>query len=342
MTQAQTSPCPDLVVDEATDRRAFIRSAGLAVIGGLPFMGSAQGAGATTRVGLLTAGPNPREPAFWQGMRDLGYVEGKTMVIDRRSAEGDFTRLPALAAEIVKNRPDVIVAIASAAALAAKQATSTIPIVVVGAADPVASGFVGNLARPGGNLTGTSTQATAAVGKLLELIPQFLPRATRIAALWDPVNVISQQLRMGETLIAAARLHLFVRIVEVDAREDLDSAFTAFRSVRPDAVLISADTFFLRNADRLAEIALAHGLPVFGTGRALTEAGILASYGSNISVIARRSATYVQRILQGAKPGDLPIEQPTKFELVINVRTAKALGLTIPQSLMLRADNVIE
>jgi len=191
-------------------------------------------------------------------------------------------------------------------------------------------------------LTGTSTQTTAAVGKLLELIPRFLPRATRVAALWDPVNAISQQLRMGETLIAAARLHLFVRIIEVEAREDLDSAFTALRPGRPDAVLISADTFFLTNAGRLAEVALAYRLPVFGTGRPLTEAGILASYGANVAVVARRSATYVQRILQGAKPGDLPIEQPTKFEFVINLRTANALGLTVPQSLMMRADEVIQ
>jgi len=273
---------------------------------------------------------------------DLGYVDGKTIVVDRRSAEGDFARLPALAAEIVKNRPDVIVAITSASTIAAKEAMSTIPIVMVGASDPVAAGLVGNLARPGGNVTGTSTQTTAAVGKLLELIPQFLPGATRVAALWDPVNAISQQLRMGETLIAAARLHLFVRIIEVQAREDLDRAFAVLRSARPDAVLISADTFFLANAGRVAELALAHRLPVFGTGRLLTETGILASYGTDATVVARRSAAYVQRILKGAKPGDLPVEQPTKFELVINLKTAKALGLAIPQSLLLRVDEVIQ
>ena len=204
------------------------------------------------RIGFLTPGPNPREPAFWQGMRDLGYVDGKNIVVDRRSAEGDFARLPALAAEIVKDRPDVIVAIVSAASIAAKQATSTIPVVMVGATDPVASGLVGNLARPGGNVTGTSSQSTAAVGKLLELIPQFLPGATRVAALWDPVNAISQHLRMGETLIAAARMHLLVRIIEVQAREDLDRVFASLRSARPDAVLVSSDTFFLANAGRIS------------------------------------------------------------------------------------------
>ena len=326
----------------STSRRTFVRgAAGLALLG-VSLGSSAQRNGAIPHIGFLTPGPNPREAAFWEGMRDLGYIEGKTIVVDRRSAEGDFARLPALAAEIVKNRPEVIVAIASACALAAKQATATIPIVVVGASDPVAGGLVGNLARPGGNLTGTSTQTTAAVGKLLELIPQFLPRATRVAALWDPVNLISQQLRMGETLIAAARLHLFVRIIEVQAREDLDRAFAALRSARPDAVLISADTFFLANAERVAEFAIADHLPGFGTGRSLTEAGIFASYGANAAAIARRSAAYVQRILKGAKAGDLPIEQPTKFELVINLKTARALGLTIPQPLLLRADEVIK
>ena len=326
---------------DALDRRTFVQGAGLALLG-VSLRVLAQRPDTIPRIGFLTPGPNPREPAFWQGMRDLGYIEGKTIAVDRRSAEGDFSRLPDLAAEIVKSRPDVIVAIASASTSAAKEATSTIPIVMVGASDPVAGGLVGNLARPGGNVTGTSTQTTAAVGKLLELIPQFLPGAARVAALWDPVNAISQQLRMGETLIAAARLHLLVRIIEVQTREDLDRAFAALQSPRPDAVLVSADTFFLANAGRVAELALAHRLPVFGTGRLLPEAGILASYGTDATVIARRSAAYVQRILRGAKPGDLAVEQPTKFEFVINLRTAKALGLKIPQSLLLRANEVLQ
>jgi putative ABC transport system substrate-binding protein len=321
-------------------RRAFVRGTGLAMLA-LASAGTAQRSTAMPRIGFLTPGRNPREPAFWQGMRDLGYVEGKNIVVDRRSADGDFGRLPALAAEIVRERPDVIVAIATASGMAAKQATATIPIIVVGSSDPVGGGLVGNLARPGGNLTGTSTQTIAAVGKLLELIPEFLPGATRVAALWDPVNAISQQLRMGETLIAAARLHLFVRILEVESRQDLDRAFDALQSVRPDAVLVSADTFFLNHAERLSELALAHRLPVFGTGRNLTVAGILASYGTNTAAVARRSAAYVHKILKGAKPGDLPIEQPTKFDFTINLRTARAIGLTVPQQLLVRADEVI-
>ena len=324
-----------------TDRRTFVRGAGLAVL--FVSLGvSGERTGTAPRIGFLTPGQNPREPAFWQGMRDLGYVDGKNIVVDRRSADGDFARLPALAVEIAKERPDVIVTVASASTAAAKDATSTIPIVMIGAADPVAAGLVGNLARPGGNLTGTSSQTTSAVGKLLELIPQLLPRAKRVVALWDPVNSISQQLRMGETLIAAARLHLLVRIIEVGTREDLDRAFVAARSARPDVMLVSGDTFFLANAGRVAELALAHQLPLLSTVRALTEAGNLASYGADSAEVARRAATYVQRILKGAKPGDLPIELPTKFELVINMKTAKSLGHTVPQSVLLRANEVIQ
>lgn len=322
-----------------TTRRTFFHGCALA-FASVALDARAQ-RGALPRIGYLTPGPNPREAAFWQGMRDLGYVEGKTIVVDRRSADGDFARLPALAAEIVKGKPDVIVAIVSASALAAKEATSTIPIVVVGAADPVAAGLVGNLARPGGNVTGTASQSNAAVGKLLDLIRQVRPGATRVAALWNPVNAVSQQLRLGETLIAAARVHLLVRVVEVGSRDDLERAFARFEAERPDAVLVSSDTYFLSNAGRLAELAVAQRLPVFSTTRQLTDAGIFASYGADLAVVARRSAAYVHRILKGAKPGDLPIELPAKFELVLNQRTADAVGIVIPAAVLSRADVVI-
>jgi putative ABC transport system substrate-binding protein len=275
-------------------------------------------------------------------MRELGYVDGKNIVVDRRSAEGDFARLPALAAEIVKNRPDVIVAILSAAAVAAKLATATIPIVIVGVSDPVASGLVGNLARPGGNVTGTASQSYAAVGKEIELIRQLLPNAGRVAALWNPDNSIYQQLMLSEALAAAARLHMLLRLIEVRTREELDRTFGALGTERPDAVVVIQDSMFLANAAHISELALARRQPVFSGSRPLTEAGTLASYGPDQPAIARRSAAYVQRILNGAKPGDLSVEQPTKFELVINLKAAKALGLTISKSLLVRADEVIQ
>ena len=326
--------------DSTMDRRTFMRCAGLGILT-VSVDGSARHITSMPRIGFLTPGPNPRETAFWQGMGDLGYVDGKTMVVDRRSAEGNFSLLPKLASEIVGNRPDVIVAIASASTNAARRVSSTIPIVMVGVSDPIAEGFVGDLAHPGGNITGTSTQSNVVVGKLLELVRQILPRAARIAILWDPVNAISQQLRLGETLIAAARLHLLASVIEVQTKEDLDHAFATFRSSPPDGVLVSSDTFFLANAEHVAELALAQHLAVFSTGRSLTEAGILASYGPDPATYARRSASYVQRILRGAKPGDLPIEQPTRFELLLNAQTARALGVAIPPAVVARANEMI-
>jgi putative ABC transport system substrate-binding protein len=323
------------------DRRTFASGAAFTLVA-VALRSHAERNGAPPRIGFLTPGANPREPAFWQGMRELGYVEDKSIVVVRRSAEGDIARLPDLAVQIVKERPDVFVAVASAAAIAAKQATSTIPIVVVGSSDPIATGLVGNLAHPTGNVTGTSTLTASAAGKLIELVRQLLPGAKRVAAFWDPVNAASQQLRLGETLIAAAKLGLLVRIIELRKSHDLDVAFAALDSERPDAVMATGDTFFLANAERVAQLGIAHRLPVFSSSRVLTEAGTLASYGPDQAALARRSALYVQKILNGAKPSDLPIEQPTKFEVVVNARTAKSLGLSLPQSILLRADRIIQ
>ena len=321
-------------------RRDFLIAVGALLT--LPLAAEAQQAGRVYRIGLLTPGPNIQEQSFWQGMRDLGYIDGKNIVVDRRSAEGDFAHLPALAAEMVKSRPNVIVAIVSAAAVAAKQATSTIPIVMVGVSDPVASGLVGNLARPGGNVTGTASQSYAAVGKEIELIRQLLPNADRVAALWNPTNGIFQQLMLSEALAAAARLRMLLRLIEVRTREELDHTFATLGTERPDAVVVMQDPMFGANAARVAELALAQRLPVFSGSRLLTEAGILASYGPDLPAISKRSAAYVSKILKGAKPGDLPVEQPTKFELVINLKTAKSLDITIPKDILLRADEVIQ
>jgi putative ABC transport system substrate-binding protein len=319
-------------------RRAAVRAAGVALLA-MSLRASAQRS--LARIGLLTVGPNPREAAFLQGLRELGYEEGRTIRIERRSVEGDFARLPELAAELVGSRPDVIAVTTSAAAQAAKQATATIPIVMIGSSDPVAGGLVASLARPGGNVTGVSTQGPVASRKLLELVRQIRPGTTRIAALWDPVNAISQQLRLGEMLIAAARMNLFVRIVEMRTRDDLERAFAAFRADPPEFVLTGADTFTLANAQRLAELALASRLPAISTGRTLAEAGFLASYGADVNAVARRAATYVHRILKGAKPAELPVELSSKFELVINLRTANALEMSLPATLLARADAVL-
>ncbi|HKE42880.1 MAG TPA: ABC transporter substrate-binding protein [Casimicrobiaceae bacterium] len=322
-------------------RRKFLLATG-AVLLGTSWHADAQRAGRMPRIGFLTPGlRTPTEPAFWQGMRDLGYIEGKTISVDRRSAEGDFTRLPTLAEELVKLRPDVIVVLFSAAAIAAQQATATIPIVMVDVSDPIASGLVANLARPGGNLSGTASQSNATVSKEVELIRQLLPSATRVAALWNPANAIFQQLMLSEALAAGARLHILVRIGEVRTREELDRAFAALGQERPDAVLILQDLMFNANAARVAELALTQRLPVISGSQVMAEAGIVASYGSDLALIARRSAFYVQKILGGAKPGDLAVELPTKFELVINVKTAKALGMTVPAAVLARADEVI-
>jgi putative ABC transport system substrate-binding protein len=323
-----------------TSRRAFVHGAGLTLLA-FPLRSHAQRAGAKPRIGFLSAGPNPREAAFWQGMRDLGYVDGRTIVVDRRSAEGDFARLPVLAAEIVKLRPDVIVATVTAATVAAKKATSTVPIVMIANNDPVGSGLVANLARPGGNVTGTTSQSAVAGRKLLELVQQLWPGATRVAALWDPLNAISQQLRLGEMLVAAARLNLHVRVMEVGTIEDLERVFATLRSERPDAVLVAGDTFSVANAQRIAELGVASRLPLLSANRAMVEAGVLAAYGSDPYVVAKRSAAYVHKILNGAKPGDLAVELPTKFELVINMRTADALGMMIPPGVAARAQAII-
>jgi putative tryptophan/tyrosine transport system substrate-binding protein len=323
-----------------TSRRTFVQAGALALLG-VSLQVAAQRAGTMPRIAYLTPDSNFREPAFWQAMRELGYVDGKNIVVDRRSADGDFTRLPTLAAEIVKNRPDVIVAIVTAASIAAKQATTTIPIVMVGVSDPVASGLVGNLARPGGNLTGTADQSHVAVGKEFELIRQLLPEARRVVALWNPANANFQQLMVSEAFGAAARLQMRLRLLEVQTQDQVEQTFKVLAAERPDAVVIMQDTFFQANATRIAELALAQRLPVFSGGRRLTEAGALASYGSNTIAIAQRAASYVQKILKGARPGDLAVELPTKFESIVNLRTAKALGIDVPATVVARADEVI-
>jgi putative ABC transport system substrate-binding protein len=297
------------------------------------------------RIGWLAVGSAPTpalDDAFRQSLRDLGYVEGKNIVIEYRSAK-TFDHLPALAAELVRLRVDVILAAAGAqTALAAKQATSTIPIVMVLVADPVGFGLVHNLARPGGNITGPSAGAGPELqGKRLELLKEALPKIARIAVLWNPDNpgsVVNRKAVEGP----ARSLRVDLQSVEIRRPEDVESAFAAMRRERADALLIINSPLLVSHLKRIVDLAARSRLPTMNMESRWVEAGGLMSYGPSYAELFRRAAVYVDKILKGANPGELPIEQPTKFELVVNRKTAKALGVTFPSSVLLRADQVID
>jgi putative tryptophan/tyrosine transport system substrate-binding protein len=329
------------------ERRRFME----VIAGGLlaaPLTAEAQQAAKVARIGLLTTnlstGPHLRD-AFRQGLRDLGYVEGRNVVIEYRDAEGKFERLPALAAELVALKVDVIfVGGGTRAALAAMQATKTIPIVFAGVPDPVAIGLVTSLARPGGNVTGLSSFATELVGKCLEQLTQAVPGVSRVAVLWQPGAAPERADKDYLTSADVAGRALGVRLQVVEARgpADFDRAFSDMTRARAGALTVLGSAMFSIERRRLVDLAAKHRLPAVYPWREFVDAGALMSYGANIADMHRRAATYVDKILKGAKPADLPVEQPTKFELVINLKTAKALGLTIPPSLLGRADEVIQ
>ena len=306
-----------------------------------------QTAGKVVRIGYLAANlaasPHLRE-AFLQGLRDLGYVEGRNVVIEYRDAEGKYERFPALATELVALKVDVIVVTSTPSAVAVKQATRTIPIVFTWAADPVGSGLVTSLARPGGNITGSSFFAPDLVGKRLDLLKRALPGVSRVAALWHPGDYVERMEKdmLTETDRAARALGLRLQVVEARGPEDFDRAFSDMTRARADAVTVQSTNIFFIERRRLVDLAAKNRLPAMYLTREFVDAGGLMSYGPNVADLHRRAATYVDKILKGAKPGDLPVEQPTKFELVINLKTAKALGLTIPPALLQRADQVIE
>jgi ABC-type uncharacterized transport system substrate-binding protein len=313
-----------------------------------PFAGEAQQAANVARIGYLStnhgANPHLRE-AFLQGLRDLGYVEGGNVVIEYRDAEGKPERLPALAAELVGLKVDVIfVGGGTLAALAAMQATRTVPIVFAGVADPVGSGLVTSLARPGGNVTGLSMLAPELVGKCLELLTQAVPGVSRVAVLWRPgaLGERTDKDMLKEAEVAARALGVRLQFVEARGPADFDRAFSDMTRARAGALTVLTSNMFFIERRRLVDLAAKHRLPAVYQWREGVDAGGLMAYGPNVTDLFRRAATYVDRSLKGAKPGDLPVEQPTKFELVINLKTAKALGLTIPQSVLLRADQVIE
>jgi ABC-type uncharacterized transport system substrate-binding protein len=314
----------------------------------VPLAAEAQQTGKVVRIGYLAtdlAAASNLTEAFRRGLRDLGYVEGRNVVIEYRDAEGKPARFPALAAELVTLKADVIVtAGGTLAALAAKQATKTIPVVFIAVSDPVASAVVTSLAHPGGNVTGLSNVNADLVGKRLEHITQVVPGLGRVVALWQPGGLGERTEREMLRQADDAARALGVRLQFVEAREaaDLERAFSEIFRARAQALTVFPSTMFFNERSRIADLAAKNRVPAVYQLREFVEAGGLMSYGTNLNDLFQRAATYVDKIAKGTKPADLPVEQPTKFELVINLKTAKALGLTMPPSLLLRADQVIQ
>jgi len=326
------------------DRRMLLAGTG-AVFLAAPL--AAQQAAKVARIGYLAGASRVTNPhlheAFRQGLRDLGYVEGRNVVIEYRDAEGKLERLPALAAELVALKVDVIMAPGTPHALAAKQATRTLPIVFAFVVDPVTDGLVTSLARPGGNVTGLSNLAPELVGKRLELLTQAVPGVGRVAVLWQPGAVPEPTGKdmLKEADVAARALGVRLQFVEARGPADIDRAFSEVTRARAGALTVVAGNMFFNERRRLVDLAAKHRLPAVYPLREFVDAGGLMAYGANLADVLRRAATYVDKILKGAKPADLPVEQPTKFELVINLKTAKALGVRIPPSVLGRADEII-
>jgi putative ABC transport system substrate-binding protein len=327
------------------NRRTFLCGLALGTLA-LPLAAEAQQAGKVYRIGYLGTSSPSLEPhyveAFRQKLRDLGYIEGQNSVIEYRWAEGQDDRLPGLAAELVRLKADVIVTTGTPGTLAAKQATKTIPIVMASSGNPVQSGLVASLNRPGGNVTGLSIFAPELEGKRLELLKEAVPRLSRVALLWNPANpaltVIFQ-----ETQIAAQALRLTLQpVVEVRRVTDFENAFSTIAGARPQALVVLVDRLLLAHRRRIVDFAANSRLPAMYGYRDYVDAGGLMSYAPSNIDLFRGAAIYVDKILKGANPANLPVQQPAKFELVINLKAAKALGLTIPPSLRLRADEVIQ
>src|SRR6266849_36833 len=299
----------------------------------------AQPTGKVARIGVFALETTTDSlDAFRQGLRDLGYVEGRNVVFERATSSADLSRR---AAELVSRKVDVVVALNTSTARIAKDTITTIPVVFVPFADPVRAGLVTSLARPGGNLTGLTLMAGELAGKRLQLLREALPRIARVAVLWNPTNRDTEE-QLAETRAAARSLGLHLDVHAANAPTELTGVFVAAAKLGADAIFVLSDAMFFRERGPIAVLAEKSRLPAMYHWRAYVDAGGLMSYGSNLSDSHRRAAYFVDSILKGAKPGDLPVEQPTKFELVINRKTAKALGLTIPQSLLVQADEIIQ
>jgi putative ABC transport system substrate-binding protein len=293
------------------------------------------------RIGYLSGGSLSLDVALAQGLRELGYVEGKNIVIERRSADGKLDRLPGLAEELVRLKVDVIVTAGLGTTGPARAATGTIPIVMTQDQDPVSNRFVASLARPGGNITGLSTLAPEISGKRLELLNEVLPKLSRVAVLGTSTTPSSAQ-ALRETELAAAASAVSLHYIDVRTAKDVASAFKAASKGHADALLVLGGPVLASQRSQFPELAVNSRLPAIYWRSDIVEDGGLMSYGVNLSDLNRRAATYVQKILKGAKPGDLPVERPTKFELMINLKAARQIGLTIPPNVLARADKVIK
>jgi putative ABC transport system substrate-binding protein len=326
-------------------RREFMTLLG-GVASLLPRAARAQQAGKISRIGYLGISSLAMEPhyvdAFRQKLRELGHLDGENIAIEYRWAEGQDDRLPTLAAELVSLKPDVIVTTGTPGALAVMQATQTIPIVMASSADPVRAGLVTNLARPGGNVTGFTIRGAELEGKRLEFLKQAIPGLARVAVIWNPNNLAI--VANFETIkIAARALGITLDpITEVRRADELDNAFAVIAGARPQALAVVADRFLLSQRKRIVEFASANRLSSMYPYREYVAAGGLMSFAPSDVELFRGAATYVDKILNGAKPGDLPVQEPVRFELVINLKTAKAIGIDVPTSLLLRADELIE
>ena len=326
------------------NRRAFASLAAGGLLG-MSLAAVAQQPGKVWRIGFLSNTPRPPDGAvpapLRKALQALGYVEGKDIIFEGRWAEVRSERLPVLAAELIALRADLIVTFGALAAAAAKQASSAIPIIVVGAGDVVETGMVASLARPGGNVTGINDQSAVLSAKRLDLLKELVPAATRVAVLWN-ANDRAMTLRYREIEKAAQALRVRIEPLGVREPDDFDVALTAMNRSRPDALMMVTDALTVLNRQRVIDYAAAHRIPAvyeFGT---LVQAGGLMSYGGTLDENFKLAADYISKILKGAQPGDLPVQQSNRYYLVINMKTAKALGLTIPQSVLLRADEVIQ
>jgi putative tryptophan/tyrosine transport system substrate-binding protein len=325
-------------------RRAFITLVGGATVA-WPLAARAQQAAKVYRIGFLGNSTAALEAdlvgPFREGLRDLGYVEGQNILIEYRWAEGEYERFTALTAELIALRVDVIVTAGTPASLAVQKAATSIPLVMIAVGDPVATGLVASLGRPGGNITGLTSISSEMAGKRLELLREVVPKLSHVAVLWNaasPIQVIDER----ETRAAAQALGMKMLSLGVRSREEIEDALTTIVREQPGALLVLADRLFLHHRTRIMDFAAQRRLPGVHAYRELVEAGGLMSYGPSYADMHRRAASYVDRILKGSKPADLPVQAPVKFELVINLKAANALGLPIPPMLLGRADEVIE